>query len=75
MPCLLCAWSGDFLPTTIAHRLQTETEGLLEALKQQFRLSRELVALEFSYHLVARLLGRRIQLNLGQGALKGSNHV
>jgi len=59
----------------IAHRRRTEIEEFLEALEQQFLLSREFVALEFSYHLVACLLGRRIRLNLGQGALEESNPV
>jgi hypothetical protein len=58
---------------TIAHRLRSETEGLLQVLKLECLLSRGFVALEFSYLPVACHLGRRIQLKLGRGVLKGSS--
>lgn len=52
-PCLLRVSSVDSLPTAIAPRLQTETEGLLRVLRLESPLSPGCAALEFPYLPVA----------------------
>jgi hypothetical protein len=57
----------------IAHRRRTEIEEFLEALEQQFLLSREFVVLNFSCHQVGCLLKRKIRPSPAQEALGASS--